>query len=148
MAAPLIARRFGGEVEKFIGDGMMAIFNHRGDQPDHARRASCAALGLQKNAARLAKERPHWPALRVGVNSGAVMVREIGSDGHVAYPAVGDTVNTGARLEALAPVGGVLIGSETYERLPDGAVVERRQGLHVKGKDAIVDAYVLHSLPC
>jgi class 3 adenylate cyclase len=148
MAAPLIARRFGGEVEKFIGDGMMAIFNHRGDQPDHARRASCAALRLQKNAARLAKERPHWPALRVGVNSGAVMVREIGGDGHVAYPAVGDTVNTGARLEALAPVGGVLIGSETYERLPDGAVVERRQGLHVKGKDAIVDAYVLHSLPC
>jgi class 3 adenylate cyclase len=76
------------------------------------------------------------------------MVREIGGDGHVAYPAVGDTVNTGARLEALAPVGGVLIGSETYERLPDGAVVEKRQGLHVKGKDAIVDAYVLHSLPC
>jgi class 3 adenylate cyclase len=148
MAAPLLSRRFGGEVEKFIGDGIMAIFNHRGGQPDHARRASCAALTLQQRAAHLSKRHPHWPPLRIGVNSGAVTVREIGSDGHVAYPAVGDTVNTGARLESLAPVGGVLIGPETYERLPDGAVVEERAGLRVKGRDAVVDAYVLHSFPC
>jgi adenylate cyclase len=147
MAAPLLSRRFGGEVEKFIGDSIVAIFNHRGDQPDHARRASCAALALQQSAAELSRRHPHWPPLRVGVNSGAVTVREIGSDGYVAYPAVGDTVNTAARLESLAPVGGVLIGPETYERLPDGAVVEARPGLRVKGKDAGVDAYVLHSLP-
>jgi class 3 adenylate cyclase len=57
-------------------------------------------------------------------------------------------VNTGARLEGLAPVGGVLIGTQTYERLPDGAVVERPAGLRVKGKDEAVDAYVLHALPC
>ena len=55
--------------------------------------------------------------------------------GHVAYPLVGDTVNTGARLEGLAPVGGILIGEETYEQLPDGAVVEERTGLRIKGKD-------------
>ena len=48
--------------------------------------------------------------MRVGVNSGGVIVREVGGDGHVAYPVVGDMVNTGARLESLAPVGGVLIG--------------------------------------
>ena len=76
------------------------------------------------------------------------MVREIGGDGHVAYPSVGDTVNTGARLESLAPAGGVLIGPETYERLPDGAVVEKRMGLRLKGKQDVVDAYVLHALPC
>ena len=85
--------------------------------------------------------------MRVGVNSGGVMVREIGGDGHVAYPSVGDTVNTGARLESLAPVGGVLIGSETYLQLPAGAVVEERAGLRMKGKDDVVDAYVLHALP-
>jgi class 3 adenylate cyclase len=82
------------------------------------------------------------------VNSGAVVVREIGGDGHVAYPSVGDTVNTGARLERLAPVGGVLIGLETYEQLPAGTKVEKWAGLRVKGKHDAVDAYVLHALPC
>jgi class 3 adenylate cyclase len=148
MAAPLITRQFGGEVEKFIGDGIMATFNNRGDQSDHAKRASCAALALQRRAARIAERHPDWPPLRVGVNSGAVLIREIGGDGHVAYPSVGDTVNTGARLESLAPVGGVLIGPETYERLPDGAVVEERIGLRMKGKQEVVDAYVLRALPC
>jgi adenylate cyclase len=148
MAAPLITRRFGGEVEKFIGDGIMATFNGRDDQPDHPRRASCAALALQRGAARFAERHPHWPRMRVGVNSGNAMVREVGSDGHVAYPTVGDTVNTGARLESLAPSGGVLIGPETYARLPDGAVVERRSGLRMKGKERVIDAYVLHALPC
>ena len=147
LAAPLITRRFGGEVEKFIGDGMMAMFNNRGDQPDHARRAACAALALQRRVARLAEQHPDWPRMRIGVNTGGVVVREIGGPGHVAYPSVGDTVNTGARLERLAPVGGVLIGTETYARLPAGAVVEEWSGLRVKGKDAAVDAYVLHALP-
>ena len=86
--------------------------------------------------------------MRVGVNSGEVLVREIGGDGHIAYPSVGDTVNTGARLESLAPVGGVLIGPKTYEQLPAGAVVEERVGLRMKGKDDAVDAYLLRALPC
>jgi class 3 adenylate cyclase len=75
------------------------------------------------------------------------MVREIGSHGHVAYPTVGDTVNTGSRLEGMAPAGGVLIGADTYRRLPAGAVVERWGGLRVKGKDELVDAYLLVALP-
>ena len=70
--------------------------------------------------------------MRVGVNSGEAVVREVGGAGHVAYPVLGDPVNTGARLETLAPPGGVLIGAETYEQLPDGAVVEERTGLRVK----------------
>jgi adenylate cyclase len=71
----------------------------------------------------------------------------MGGVGHVAYPLFGDTVTTGSRLEALAPVGGVLIGAETYEQLPDGAVVEARTGLLVKGKTDVVNAYVLLALP-
>jgi class 3 adenylate cyclase len=125
----------------------MAVFNTRGDQPDHALRASSAALALQQKVAALADEHPDWPSMRVGVNSGEAVVWEIGGDGHVAYPLVGDTVNTGARLEGLAPAGGVLIGAETYGQLPDGAVVEERAGLRVKGKDGVVDAYVLLALP-
>jgi adenylate cyclase len=148
LAAPLITRRFGGEVEKFVGDGMMARFNVDGDQPDHAKRAACAALALQREVAGLVARNPGWPRMRVGVNSGTVLVREIGSDGYVAYPSVGDAVNTGARLESLAPAGGVLIGEETYLQLPPGAVVERRGGLRLRGKDATVDAYLLHAVPC
>jgi adenylate cyclase len=146
-AAPLITRRFGGEVEKFIGDALMAMFNSKGDQPDHALRASRAALALQDTLARLVAQHSGWPRVRIGVNSGDVIVREIGSHGHVAYPSVGDTVNTGARLEGLAPSGGVLIGAETYGRLPAGAVVERWSELRMKGKDDAVDAYLLLALP-
>jgi adenylate cyclase len=146
VAAPLLTRH-GGVVEKFIGDGIVAVFNNRGDQPDHAIRAAGAALALQETFADLAAQHSDWPRMRVGVNSGEAVVREIGGEGHVAYPLVGDTVNTGARLESLAPAGGVLIGAETYEQLPDGAVVERRSGLRVKGKEDALEAYLLFALP-
>ena len=147
IAAPLLTRRHGGEIEKFIGDGIVTTFNSRGDQPDHALRAAQAALNLQRELARLAVEHPDWPQMRIGINSGEAVVREVGGEGHVAYPLLGDTINTGARLEGLAPPGGVLIGANTFSQLPDGAVVEERRGLRVKGRVATVNAYVLVALP-
>lgn len=146
-AAPLITRRYRGELEKFIGDGIVATFNSHGDQPDHARRAAAAALDLQAAFARIRRDHPDWPQMRIGINSGEVVVREVGGQGHVAYPVLGDAVNTGSRLEGLAPPGGVLIGSATYDRLPDGVVVEERRHLRVKGKEDPVGAYVLVALP-
>jgi class 3 adenylate cyclase len=147
VAAPLLTRRYGGEIEKFIGDGIVATFNSRGDQPDHALRAACAGLTLQRELTRLTIEHPDWPQMRIGVNSGEAMLREVGGEGHVAYPLVGDIVNTGSRLEGLAPPGGVLIGADTFDQLPDGAVVEERRGLRMKGKHDVVNAYVLLALP-
>lgn len=146
VAAPLISRTYRGEVEKFIGDGMMATFNSRGNQPDHAVRAASAALALQRAIGELADRHPGWPRLRVGVNTGEAVLCELGGHGHVAYTLVGDTVNTGSRLEGQAPVGGVLIGSETYRRLPAGAVVEAMGGLTLKGRTQALEAYVLHAL--
>jgi adenylate cyclase len=143
LAAPLIAR-FGGEIEHFTGDGIMATFTGR---DDHAERAARAGLALQGEMARLGETHPEWPRLRVGVNTGEAIVRELGGHGHVTYSAVGDSVNVGARLESHAPVGGVLIGEETYRRLPDGTLAEPMPGLRVKGKDAAVDAFVLHAVP-
>jgi class 3 adenylate cyclase len=125
----------------------VTTFNSRGDQPDHALRAAQAALNLQRELARLAVEHPDWPQMRIGINSGEAVVREVGGEGHVAYPLLGDTINTGARLEGLAPPGGVLIGANTFSQLPDGAVVEERRGLRVKGRVATVNAYVLVALP-
>jgi adenylate cyclase len=147
MAAPLISRRFGGELEKFMGDGMMATFNSRGDQPDHAVRAAGAALALQEELGRLAEANPGWPRLRVGINSGEAMVREMGGHGFVAYAVIGDTVNTASRLEGQAPVGGVLIGERTRALLPEGASAEAVTGVLVKGKEAPLDAFLLHALP-
>ncbi len=146
-AVPLITRRFGGEVEKFIGDGMMVTFNSRGDQPDHALRAAQAALALQRELTALAEANPGWPRLRVGVNSGLASVREMGGDGFVTYVVVGDTVNIASRLESEAPEDGVLIGSETRRALPEGTVVEAVPGLRVKGREEAVDAYLLRELP-
>lgn len=146
-AAPLISRRFSGDIEKFMGDGMMATFNSRGDQPDHAVRAARAALALQAEIGQLAEQHPGWPRLRVGVNSGNAVLRELGGHGHVAYSLIGDTINAGARLEGKAPVGAVLIGAETYRQLPEGAVVEAMGQVIVKGRSAALEAYILHTLP-
>ena len=146
VATPLISRRFGGEVEKFMGDAIMATFNSRGDQPDHAVRAARAGLELQRQIDLLADAHPGWPRLRVGVNTGVAQVREMGGPGFLTYAIVGDTINVGSRLEGRAPVGGVLVGAETYRRLPPDADVEPRLGLEVKGKRTPVDAYVLRSM--
>jgi class 3 adenylate cyclase len=142
LAAPTIAR-FGGDIEHFTGDGVMAVFTRGG----HPLSAARAALALQNQMARLGEAHPDWPRLRVGVNTGDAIIRELGGHGKVTYSAVGDSVNVGARLEAAAPVGGVLVGAETYRRLPDGTVAEAMPGLRVKGKDAAVDAFVLRGLP-
>jgi class 3 adenylate cyclase len=143
VATPLIARRFKGEVEKFAGDGIFATFNRRGDQPDHARRALGAAAALQTEVERIRSARPDWPGLRVGVNSGPVVVAEMGGAGYVVYAAVGDTVNVAARLQAAAPVGGVLVGERTRRLLDDATPLLPTPRMHVKGKSDEVDAYLL-----
>jgi class 3 adenylate cyclase len=147
MATPLISETFGGEVEKFIGDAIMATFNTRGDQPDHASRAARAGLELQRRMRLLEEDHPQWPKLRVGVNSGEALVRELGGPGHVVYAVVGDTINVGSRLQGQAPIGGVLVGADTYRRLAPDADAEPRPGLVVKGKQARVDAYILNATP-
>jgi class 3 adenylate cyclase len=146
-ATPIISDRFGGHVEQFMGDGIMATFNSRGDQPDHALRAARAALELQQRLSRLVAAHPGWPQLRIGVNTGEAVIREMGGQGYVEYAVVGDSVNVGARLESQAPLGGVLIGAATLRRLPDGTAVEAIPGLRVKGKQALIDAYVLRTIP-
>ena len=117
-----------------MGDGIMATFNSRGDQPDHAVRAAGGGAGPQRELTAIAEANPGWPRLRVGVNSGVASVREMGGHGFVDYVVVGDTINTASRLESEAPEGGVLIGAETRRALPDRSIVEAVPGLRVKGE--------------
>lgn len=104
-----VVQRFGGTVDKFTGDGIMAIFGAPVALEDHAVRACLAALGVQEQARGLAEEvREHDAVdlrLRVGINSGEVIVGDIGS-GAPGYTAVGEQVGMAQRMESVAPPGG------------------------------------------
>lgn len=143
---PLL-RDHGGDVHQLIGDAVMVVFNKHGNQPDHARLAARAALAFQERATAIAAEQPDWPRFRVGVNSGEIAAGVVGDRGHRKHDVIGDTVNLAARLESLAPVGGVLIGAGTHADLPDGTIVEPLPPLQVKGKAVAVTAFALHDLP-
>ncbi len=143
-----LMEELGGEVHQLIGDAIMVVFNKSGDQPDHALLAVRAGLALQRAATEVAEQEPDWPRFRAGVNSGEVAAGVVGAEsGYRKHDVIGDTVNLAARLESIAPVGEVVIGRGTYERLPEGAEVEELSELDVKGKAGTVTAYVLHGLP-
>jgi class 3 adenylate cyclase len=145
VAIPPIVRKHGGEIDRLIGDAIMATFNTRGDQPDHAVRAARAALDLQEAARELHESNPRWPRFRVGINTGEAMVGVVGAGGGRSYTVIGDTVNLASRLEGAAPVGGVALGAGTLRGLP-GARVRSLGPVKVKGKAEPVDAFVLESI--
>ena len=137
----------GGEVHQIVGDELMVIFGKDAAIPDHAFRAARAALVLQRVAQRTASEHSDWPQFRVGVSSGEVHAGMVGAArGHRKHGVVGDVVNLAARLQAAAPVGGVLIDEETFRELGAQAVVEAVAPMRVKGKRDPVTAYLLHRL--
>lgn len=137
----------GGEVHQIVGDEIMVVFGKDGDLPDHPARAASAALVLQRVSERVARGHEDWPRFRVGVGSGEVHAGIVGATrGHRKHGIVGDVVNLAARLQAEAPVGGVLISEETFRRLGARAVVEPQPPRTVKGKAEPVRAYVLHRL--
>lgn len=120
VAIPSVMDRHGGEVDRIIGDELFVVFNRRGDQRDHPRRAVLAAAALQAETARVADRHPDWPRFRVGVNTGEVLLTVLGTRGGRTHTAVGDAINVAARLQARAPVGGVAVGGATAARLPAG----------------------------
>ena len=145
VAIPPVVKAHGGVVDRLIGDAIMATFNRRGDQPDHAVRAAAAALDLQEATGAVAAQHPGWPRFRAAVNSGEVLVTVLGAGGGRTHTVIGDAVNVASRLEAQAPVGGVAVSAATLAQLP-GARVEPLGALALKGKAETVDAYVLLEL--
>jgi len=139
---PPVARRFGGQVDGIMGDGLMVTFNTRGDQPDHARRAAQAALAIRQAAEEVSADHPEWPRFRIGVNSGEVTVGVLGAAGGRTYTVIGDAVNLASRLERMAGPGEIVIGPETARRLP-GAQLEMLGEIPVRGKAEPVVAYRL-----
>ena len=142
VAVPATVRRFGGDVDRIIGDALMVTFNKRGDQPNHAERAAGAGLALQEETTRVAKEHPGWPRFRVGINSGPVLVSLLGTEGGRTHTVIGDTVNVASRIEGKAPGGGVAIGPSTKALLPN-AVTEPLGPLQLKGKSEPIEVHLL-----
>jgi adenylate cyclase len=142
VAIPPIVREHGGEIDRLIGDAIMATWGTRGDQPDHAERAVSAAMALQMETARLAAEHPDWPRFRAAVNTGEALVGVVGAESGRSYTVIGDTVNVAARLETRAPTGGVVVGGATLRAVP-GLRATSLGEVEVKGKRERVDAYLL-----
>jgi class 3 adenylate cyclase len=135
--------RYEGTVNQVMGDGIMALFGAPLAHEDHAVRACYAALGMQESVKRYAEELRQAEGvlvqIRVGLNSGEVVVRSIASDLHVDYTAVGQTTHLAARMEQLAPPGTVRLTGATAG-LAEGYVEVRSLGpIPVKGlSDTIV----------
>jgi adenylate cyclase len=142
VAIPPIVREHGGEIDRLMGDAIMATWGTRGDQPDHARRAVRAALALQAETARIAEEHPDWPRFRAAVNTGEALVGVLGAESGRSYTVIGDTVNLASRLESLAPPGAVVVGAATRAAVPE-ARTRALEPVAVKGKREAVEAFVL-----
>src|SRR5262245_14621384 len=109
--------RYEGTVNQVMGDGIMALFGAPLAREDHAVRACYAALRMQERVTAygdaLQREQALPVQIRVGLNSGEVVVRSIGSDLHMAYTAVGQTVNLAARMEQMAKPASILATAHT-----------------------------------
>ncbi|MDT5143638.1 MAG: hypothetical protein QOI79_3001 [Mycobacterium sp.] len=144
-----VVQRYGGTVDKFTGDGVMAVFGAPVALEDHAVRACLAALGVQEEAQRLAvdvRERDGLDLqLRVGLNSGEVIAGEIGS-GPFGYTAVGEQVGMAQRMESVAPPGGVMLSASTARLVEGAATLGESQHVQIKGADAPAPAQRLLSM--
>src|SRR5437899_555810 len=139
--------RYEGTVNQVMGDGIMALFGAPVAHEDHAVRACYAALRMQESLKRYADDtrRSHGVEvqIRVGLNSGEVVVRSIGSDLRMDYTAVGQTTHLAARMEQLAPPGTVRLTGETV-RLAEGYVEVRSLGhVPVKGLPDPIEVFEL-----
>jgi class 3 adenylate cyclase/tetratricopeptide (TPR) repeat protein len=137
--------RYEGTVNQYLGDGVMALFGAPVALEDHALRAVQAALAIQETiagySAELKRQRGVEIRLRVGLNTGTVVVGKIGDDLRMDYTAVGDTTNLAARVQSLAEPGTVLITGATHH-LVEGFV--RSQPLGRKPIKGLTDSVELH----
>ncbi|MBI3456911.1 MAG: AAA family ATPase [Candidatus Rokubacteria bacterium] len=137
--------RYEGTVNQVMGDGIMALFGAPVAHEDHAVRACYAALDMQAAIRRYAEEtrRSHGVEMqvRVGLNSGEVVVRAIGSDLRMDYSAIGQTTHLAARMEQIALPGSIRVTADTL-RLAEGYVAVRPLGpVPVKGLETPVEVY-------
>ena len=137
-----IVDRYGGWIDKVIGDALMAVFGAPVSHEDDAERAVRAGLEIQRYAAENAGDLAGL-AFRVGVDSGEVMFAPVGPGDRRELTVMGDTVNMAWRLQEVAPKGGVLIGKETLHACRSAIRCEALDPIEVKGKETPLPAWLV-----
>jgi adenylate cyclase len=136
-----------GTVDKYIGDGLMVFFGDPEPVPDHALRSVRAAIEMQKRAreltAKWAKEGGFPLHVRIGINTGEVVVGNMGSSRRLSYTVLGSAVNLAKRLESSAPVDGILISRKTRDLVAPEVSTRFFGEILVKGIDTPVQAYIV-----
>src|SRR6516225_7992996 len=144
--AAAVVARYGGTVDKFTGDGIMAVFGAPVSLEDHAVRACLAAVEIQDELARLAAEVRDCDGvelgLRIGLNSGQVIAGEVGSTS-LGYTAIGEQVGMAQRMESAAPAGGVMLSASTARLVDGAATLGEPEMVQIKGANEPVSAYRL-----
>ena len=132
-------RRYGGTVDKYIGDNVMALFGAPIAHEDDEERAVRAGLGMQAAMGEINADLPDGVefALRVGLNTGEVLAGAVGDD----YTVVGDTVNVASRLQSAAERGTVVVGERTFRATRDAIRYDELEPLTLKGKAEPVPAW-------
>ena len=141
--------RFEGTINQYGGDGLMALFGAPIAHEDAPRRAVHAALGIQlalrDYTAALEQERGLKLQMRIGINTGTVVVGAVGTDLHMEYTAIGDTINLASRLQALARPGSVLISESTHKSIAGFFETLEIGELEVKGHAPVYAFEVLRA---
>jgi len=137
----------GGTVDKFMGDGILAFFGDPFDMPDHTERCLRAAIAMQKKVRFLAEK---WKPIvdidlkvRIGINTGKVIVGNLGNKTRIEYTVIGAAVNLAQRMESNAPVGGILVTANVWEKVKDKFEFAERRDVTVKGYGETIEAYVV-----
>ena len=138
-----VVKRYDGTVDKFTGDGVMAVFGAPVALEDHAVRACLAALKIQDELPQLAaqvRDRDGVElAVRIGLNSGQVIAGEVGS-ASLGYTTIGEQVGMAQRMESVAPPGGVMLSGSTARLVDGAAALGEPEAVRIKGADAPVSA--------
>jgi adenylate cyclase len=131
-----IVRENGGHIDKFVGDGLLAVFGAPRRQADHADRALTAALEIERA---VQDELP----IGIGLNSGTVIAGNVGGAGRLEFSVIGDAVNVAARVEETTRATGdtVLVSERTRALLSDASLLEARPALPLKGVSEPVALY-------
>lgn len=135
-----------GTLDKFFGDGLMAIFNAPEDQPDHVHRAADAALALMRAAEEINQRRGYKLAYSVGVNVGEAVVGYIGTDRALNYTAIGDVVNLAKRMQEGAAPGQILVEEAIIRRLGKLAQTRPLGEMPIRGRKKPAYVYELQGL--
>lgn len=140
-----------GTIDKFLGDGLLAFFGHPLALENHAIAALKASIDMQREMAKLSEE---WAAsglsefkegvqIRIGINTGMVIVGDLGSGRRVEYTVVGSAVNIASRLQSQAPAGGILMTARTRAMIRNALTLpcEGPETIHVKGIGRGIEVY-------